>query len=112
MFFAVEGSGEGLDVKADLFGVFYEAVSVEFRRILDQKIMHLPVFALIRGRQRGLGRYMGEIPVFIRVVLDNKSDLALESLRDFFYGRTGRDTMGSLEINEFYDSDRSVIRTK
>ena len=112
MFFAVEGSGEGLDVKSDLFGVLYEVVPVEFRRVFDQQVMHFPVFALITGRQRGLGRYMGEIPVFIRVVLDNKPYFAFKSLGDFFYGRTGRDTMGSLEINEFNDSDRGVIRTK
>jgi len=73
--------------------------------------MHLPVFALITGCKGGLSGYMREIPVFIRIVFDDKPDLAFESLCYFFYGRTGRDTMGSLEINEFNDSDRSVIRT-
>ena|SRR5208283_1182134 len=105
----VEGSGEDPDVKPDLFGVSYEVGPVKHRRSFYQQVVHLPVFSLIAGSQRCLCGYMREVPVFIRIVLDDKPYLAFESLYDFFYDRTGRNTMRSLEINEFYDRDRSVL---
>jgi len=71
--------------------------------------VHLPVFPLIARSQRGLGGNIREIPVFIWIVLYNKPYPAFESPEDFFYDRTGRNTMRSLEINELYDRDRGVL---
>ncbi len=72
--------------------------------------MHLPVFALVPCRKRRLSRDMGIVPVFIRVVLYYKPYPAFVIFQEFPDGRTGRDAVGSLEIEKLDYGDRSILR--
>ena len=51
---------------------------------------------------------MGVIAVPVRVILQNKFYFIRVFSNEFFYGRTGRSTMGSLEVKEFDNSDRRI----
>jgi hypothetical protein len=52
---------------------------------------------------------MGIITVPVRVISKDKPDLSRIFLDEFFYGRTGRCTMGSLEVQEFYYGNRCIV---
>jgi hypothetical protein len=70
--------------------------------------VHLPVFSLISSSKKGFGSKMGIITVPVRVISKDKPDLSRIFLDEFFYGRTGRCTMGSLEVQEFYYGYRCI----
>ena len=67
--------------------------------------MHLPVLPLILCCKGSLGRNMGIITILVRIVFDHEPYLSLVGLHDLFHGRTGRDAMGSLEIDELNHRD-------
>ena len=73
--------------------------------------MHLPGLALVVGRKKGLSRYMGVVAVFVWVVLYDKADLSLVFLQKTLDGRTGRRTVGSLEIEKLDYRNRRVHRS-
>jgi hypothetical protein len=71
--------------------------------------MHFPVFSLISCSKKGFGGKMGIISVPVRVIFKDKPDLSRIFLDEFFYGRTGRCAMGSLEVQEFYYGNRCIF---
>jgi hypothetical protein len=74
--------------------------------------MHFPVFALVSCSKKGFGGKMGIISIPVRVIFKDKPDLSRILLDEFFYGRTGRCAMGSLEIKEFYYGNRCILGSK
>src|SRR5574341_207622 len=112
MFLRIYGFGEALNVQAELLSVFDEARPFELRRALDQEVVHLPVLALVPGRQGRLGRDAGIVTVAVGIIFDDEPYFARVGCEDFFDGRTGRHAVRSLEVEKFDDRDRGFLRSE
>ena len=55
---------------------------------------------------------MGVVPVLVGIVLDDEAYLTLVRGHHFFYGRTGRHAVWSLEIEEFYNGHGRAGRSQ
>jgi hypothetical protein len=90
--------------------ILQQAFPVEFGRVLEEKLMHFPEFALVPGGQACLCGDMGIVPVFVRIVLDDQAYLSLVVMKEFFDDRTGRGAVRSLVIEKLHNGNRRIVR--
>jgi hypothetical protein len=70
--------------------------------------MHFPEFALVPRRERSLCGDMGEITVFIGIVLDNQPDLSPVGVQDLLDGRTDPNAVRSLVVEKLDNCNRGI----
>ena len=99
-----------IHVEADLLGPFLVLRLGQLLLVLEHQLVHLPEFALLVGRQRGLGGGHGVLVEGQRLVAPDDLHVAFVCLEDLPHRRLGLEAERALEVGELDDGHLGVLR--